>query len=121
MSDVSGQVSPTGPQPQHTEGDAPGSPGPGGALLARLRDTIDRQSPVLGERINLRAQRARMRAAELRAQGKARPAKLTEQAAERAQQAGDWLRQLDADRLAQSANRVVESVKARRQGTGRQG
>ncbi|MDP9400912.1 MAG: hypothetical protein M3P39_08230 [Actinomycetota bacterium] len=114
-------MSTTRPQPHGAGGDAPGSSGSGGNLLDRLREVIDRQSPILGERVNLRAQRARTRAAELRAQGKVRPAKLTEQAADRAQQAGDWLREVDADRLTQSANRVVENLKARRQSQRRQG
>ncbi len=122
MSDVSGPVHPAGDDRKGAAGQGPGSSQGPNPLLEKLRATIEQQAPVLGERVNLRAQRARMRAAELRAQGKARPARLTEQAAHRAQQAGDWLRQLDADRVVQSPNRLIESMKARRaRTTGRQG
>ena len=118
MTDPSGQLTPS---PSHADTGGQGPSGPGAGLLDRLRDLVDRQSPVLAERVSLQAQRARERAAELRVQGRPGPARLTEQAADRAQQAGDWLRQVDADRLAQSANRLVSDLKARRPGASRRG
>lgn len=78
----------------------------GGKALARARVAVDRQSVVFGEQVNTLAQQSRLTSAELRRQGQETPAKLIEQAADRGQQLGDWLKQLDADKLASYASRV---------------
>ena len=77
-----------------------------GQALGRARVGVDQQSVVAGERVNTVAQRARLIGAELHRMGEHTPARLAEQGATRAQQLGDWLKQLDADELTGYARRV---------------
>ncbi len=77
-----------------------------GQALGRARVGVDQQSVVAGERVNTVAQRARLIGAELHRMGEHTPARLAEQGAARAQQLGDWLKQLDADELTGYGRRV---------------
>jgi uncharacterized protein YjbJ (UPF0337 family) len=65
----------------------------------RVRDQVDQRSTEAGERVNSAAGDARAVAEELRKQGKDAPARYAEQAADRAERAGDWLRDSDGDRI----------------------
>ena len=65
----------------------------------RLRDQVDQRSTQAGERVQSAAGDARSVAEELRRQGKDAPARYAEKAAERAERAGDWLRDSDGDRI----------------------
>jgi hypothetical protein len=64
-----------------------------------LRDQVDTRSTEAGERVSGMAQDARGVADQLRQQGKDQPAKLAEQAAERAESLGDYLKRSDGDTI----------------------
>src|SRR3954464_13555757 len=64
-----------------------------------VRDQVDQRSPEAGQRVGSAAQDARSVAEELRKQGKDQPAKLAEQAAQRAERLGDYLQQSDGDAI----------------------
>jgi hypothetical protein len=64
-----------------------------------LRDQVDTRSTQAGERVSGMAGDARSVADELRRQGKDQPAKLAEQAAQRAESLGDYLRRSDGDTI----------------------
>lgn len=64
-----------------------------------LRDQVDQRSTQAGEQITSQVSDARTLAEELRKQGKDGPARLAEQAADRAERVGSWLTESDADRL----------------------
>jgi hypothetical protein len=64
-----------------------------------LRTQVDQRSTDAGHRIGGVASDARSVGEELRRQGKDQPAKLAEQAADRAQSLGDYLERSDADRI----------------------
>jgi hypothetical protein len=70
---------------------------------ARAKDTVrqqvDQRSTQAGERAGATAQDVRSVAEELRKQGKDQPAKLAEQAADRVERVGGYLRESDADRI----------------------
>jgi ElaB/YqjD/DUF883 family membrane-anchored ribosome-binding protein len=64
-----------------------------------LRDQVDTRSTEAGERVSAMAQDARNVAGQLRQQGKDQPAKLAEQAAQRAESLGDYLKRSDGDTI----------------------
>jgi type VI protein secretion system component VasK len=71
----------------------------GGQAKEKLREQVDRRSTQAGERVGATAQDVRSVAEELRKQGKDQPAKLAEQAAERVERVGGYLKESDADRI----------------------
>jgi hypothetical protein len=64
-----------------------------------LRDQVDARSTEAGDRVGGVASDVRSVADELRRQGKDQPAKLAEQAAQRAESLGDYLRRADGDTI----------------------
>jgi len=64
-----------------------------------VRDQVDRRSTEAGERVGTTAQDIRSVGEELRRQGKGQPAKLAEQAAQRAESLGDYLKRSDGDTI----------------------
>ncbi|HLM08521.1 MAG TPA: hypothetical protein VK307_02340 [Thermoleophilaceae bacterium] len=65
----------------------------------RLRDQVDQRSTQAGSQVTSTADDVRSVAVELRNQGKDAPARYAEQAADRVQRAGEWLRDSDGDRI----------------------
>jgi ElaB/YqjD/DUF883 family membrane-anchored ribosome-binding protein len=70
-----------------------------GQAKDRLREQVDQRSTQAGERVASAAQDARSVGEELRRQGKDQPARLADQAADRAQRLGGYLQESDADRI----------------------
>jgi hypothetical protein len=70
-----------------------------GQVKGQVRGQVDQRSTQAGERVASAAQDARTIGEELRKQGKDQPARLAEQAAERAERFGSYLQQSDADRI----------------------
>jgi ElaB/YqjD/DUF883 family membrane-anchored ribosome-binding protein len=70
-----------------------------GHAKSTVRSQVDRRSTEAGERVGGFASDARSVGEQLRQQGKDQPAKLAEQAAERAERLGDYLKRSDADRI----------------------
>jgi hypothetical protein len=70
-----------------------------GQAKGRLREQVDQRSTQAGERAASTAQDVRSVAEELRKQGKDQPAKVAEQAADRIERAGGYLKESDADRI----------------------
>ena len=68
-----------------------------------VRDQVDQRSTQAGEQISTQASDVRTVAEELRKQGKERPAKVAEQAADRAERVGSWLTESDGDRILRDA------------------
>ena len=64
-----------------------------------LRDQVDQRSTQAGETVTSAAQDARSVGEELRKQGKDGPARMADQAAERAERLGGYLQESDADRI----------------------
>src|ERR1700754_4419606 len=64
-----------------------------------VRDQVDQRSTEAGVRVGRMGQDARSVADELRRQGKDQPAKLAEQAAERAESLGGYLERSDGDTI----------------------
>jgi hypothetical protein len=69
----------------------------------RIREQVDQRSTEVGERVGGTAQDIRTVGEELRHQGKEGPAKVADQAAERIERAGSYLRDSDADRILNDA------------------
>jgi ElaB/YqjD/DUF883 family membrane-anchored ribosome-binding protein len=69
----------------------------------RVREQVDQRSTEFGQRISSQASDARSVAEELRRQGKDQPARLAEQAAEKAERVGGWLERSDADTILRDA------------------
>jgi hypothetical protein len=65
----------------------------------RVRDQVDQRSTQLGEQVGSSVSDARSVAEQLRNQGKQTPARYVEQAADRAERLGGYLRESDGDRL----------------------
>jgi len=65
----------------------------------RMRDQVDQRSTEAGERVSGMASDVRSVSEELRKQGKDQPAKLAEQAAQRAESLGDYLQRSDGDTI----------------------
>ena len=72
-----------------------------GQAKSTLRSQVDQRSTEAGERVGGMASDARSVSETLREQGKEQPAKLAEQAADRAERLGDYLKSSDADRILQ--------------------
>jgi hypothetical protein len=70
-----------------------------GHARGRLREQVDQRSTQVGEQVGSSASDARSVAEELRRQGKDAPARYVEQAAERAERFGGYLRDSDSDRI----------------------
>jgi hypothetical protein len=66
---------------------------------SQLRSQVDQRSTDAGNRVSGLASDVRSVSDTLREQGKEQPAKLAEQAAERADRIGEYLKQSDADRI----------------------
>ena len=70
-----------------------------GQAKGRAREQVDQRSTQAGEQVATSAQDIRGVAEHLREEGKDQPAKLAEQAADRAEQLGEYLKESDADRI----------------------
>jgi len=70
-----------------------------GQAKGRVREQVDQRSTEAGERVGQVAQDVRSVSDELRKQGKDQPAKLAEQAAQRAESLGDYLKNSDGDTI----------------------
>jgi hypothetical protein len=70
-----------------------------GQTQDRIREQVGERSTQAGERVGSTAQDIRAVGSELHNQGKEGPAKLAEQAADRIDRAGTYLRDSDADRI----------------------
>jgi hypothetical protein len=71
----------------------------GGQARSRMRDQVDQRSTQVGDQVNTQAGDLRTVAGQLREQGKEGPAKMVDQVADRAERAGSWLTEADADRI----------------------
>jgi hypothetical protein len=69
------------------------------AARGRAREQVDQRSTQAGEQLSSVAGDTRTVSEELRKQGKDQPAKLAEQAADRVEEVGDYLRRSDADTI----------------------
>jgi ElaB/YqjD/DUF883 family membrane-anchored ribosome-binding protein len=74
-----------------------------------LREQVDSRSTQAGDQISQQAGDVRSLAQELRNQGKDGPARLAEQAADRAEKVGSYLSQSDADRILRDAEEFGRS------------
>jgi hypothetical protein len=70
-----------------------------GQARDRVREQVDQRSTQAGEQLSSAADDARTVGQELRKQGKDRPAQLAEQAAQRAERLGGYLKDSDADTI----------------------
>jgi hypothetical protein len=70
-----------------------------GQARTKAREQVDQRSTQAGERVGSAAEDVRSVADELRRQGKDTPAKYAEQAAERAERLGDYLKDSDGERI----------------------
>lgn len=70
-----------------------------GQAQGKLREQVDQRSTQAGEQVASTAQDVRTVGEELRKQGKDKPAQLADQAAERAERLGSYLKESDADRI----------------------
>ena len=70
-----------------------------GEAKGRLREQVDQRSTQAGEQVSTTASDIRSVGEQLREQGKDGPAKLADQAAERAESLGSYLTDSDADRI----------------------
>src|SRR3954449_8867442 len=70
-----------------------------GQARDRARDQVDQRSTQAGEQVHQHASDLRDVAHQLREQGKDGPAKIADQVAERAERAGSWMKDSDADRI----------------------
>jgi hypothetical protein len=70
-----------------------------GQARDRVREQIDQRSTQAGDQVHQHAGDLRDVASQLREQGKDAPARVADQVAERAERAGSWMRDSDADRI----------------------
>ena len=70
-----------------------------GQAASRVRDQVDQRSTQAGEQVSSTASDIRSVADQLRDQGKDQPAKIAEQAAQRAETLGDYLQRSDGDTI----------------------
>src|SRR3954468_15739393 len=70
-----------------------------GQAKNRVSEQVDQRSTEAGHRVSSMAEDARSVADQLRSQGKDQPAKLAEQAAQRAESVGDYLKHSDGDAI----------------------
>lgn len=74
-----------------------------GQAKARVREQVDQRSTQAGEQVGGAASDMRSVAEELRNQGKDTPARYAEQAADRVERIGGYLRDADGDRILRDA------------------
>jgi len=74
-----------------------------GQAQDRLRSMVDERSTQAGQQVSSQASDLRSVAEQLRGQGKDQPAKLADQAADRAERVGSWLSESSADRILSDA------------------
>jgi gas vesicle protein len=70
-----------------------------GQARDRMRSQVDERSTQMGQQVTTQAGDLRTVADQLREQGKDAPARMVEQVADRAERAGSWLTESDADRI----------------------
>jgi hypothetical protein len=70
-----------------------------GQVQDRVREQVDQRSTQAGERVASTAGDVRSVGEELRRQGKDQPARIADQAADRAERLGNYLQESDADRI----------------------
>jgi F0F1-type ATP synthase membrane subunit b/b' len=70
-----------------------------GQARARAREQVDQRSTQAGEQVHQQASDLRDVAHQLREQGKEGPAKIADQVADRAERAGSYMKDSDADRI----------------------
>ena len=70
-----------------------------GQAKGKLRDQVDQRSTDAGDRVSTTAADVRSVGEELRKQGKDQPARLADQAADRADRLGRYLTESDSDRI----------------------
>jgi hypothetical protein len=70
-----------------------------GQAKGKVRDQVDQRSTQAGEQVHSAAQDARSVAEELRNKGKEQPAKYAEQAADRVERLGSYLKDSDGDKI----------------------
>src|SRR5215208_285437 len=70
-----------------------------GQARGQVRRQVDQRSTQAGEQVGLTAADVRSVAQQLRDQGKEQPAKVAEQAADRVERFGSYLKESDADRI----------------------
>jgi hypothetical protein len=70
-----------------------------GQAKGRMREQVDQRSTEAGERVSTTAHDVRSVGEELRKQGKDQPARLADQAADRAERLGRYLTESDSDRI----------------------
>jgi hypothetical protein len=70
-----------------------------GQARDRVRSQVDERSTQMGQQVTTQAGDLRTVADQLREQGKDSPARMVEQVADRAERAGSWLTESDADRI----------------------
>ncbi len=70
-----------------------------GAVRGRAREQVDQRSTQAGEQLSTIAGDTRTVGEELRKQGKEQPAKIAEQAADRVERVGSYLRDSDSDTI----------------------
>jgi hypothetical protein len=70
-----------------------------GQARDRVREQIDQRSTQAGQQVHQHAGDLRDVASQLREQGKDAPARVADQVAERAERAGSWMKDSDADRI----------------------
>ena len=101
MSSFGGTTTANGPNGQSTATEQAKEKAQEGAQQAKrtVRDQVDQRSTEAGERVGSTAQDIRSVSEELRKQGKDQPAKLAEQAAQRAESLGDYLKRTDGDTM----------------------
>jgi hypothetical protein len=101
MSSFGGTTTANGPNASSSTTEQAKEKAQQGAQQAKrsVRDQVDQRSTEAGERVGSTAQDIRSVSEELRKQGKDQPAKLAEQAAERAESLGDYLKRTDGDTI----------------------
>src|SRR3954452_19923956 len=70
-----------------------------GQAQDRVREQVDQRSTQAGEQVHQHASDLRDVAEQLRGLGKDGPAKIADQVAERAERAGSWMKESDADQI----------------------
>ena len=65
----------------------------------KLRDEVDTRSTEIGQQVSGTSEAIREAASQLRQKGQDGPARATEQAADKMEQAGRWLTEADGDRI----------------------
>lgn len=68
-------------------------------VRGKVRDQVDARSTEIGQQVSGTSEAIREAASQLRQKGQDGPARATEQAAEKMEQAGRWLTESDADRI----------------------